>query len=222
MTAATTPKRKYQAQFGPVFFAPLSGADGRARSGGNRRQFALQRVALFGTFSDVRMIALFLTLLASVWPISAQEPERKLVDRLLQPNMSLANPAQDKPFSATGASVDKRAPSKSFDLRKKSRTKSFAGERAFTAKQFATQSFVAADSSANTSTRSHLTKTGTVYFASAAEATRVAPESDARLAAATFAGDRPFLGRGKSQKALSAQDTPLTIEQVRELLNKNK
>ena len=38
----------------------------------------------------------------------------------------------------------------------------------------------------------------------------------------SFAGNRPFLGQGKSQKALSAQDRPLTIEQVRELLNKNK
>lgn len=186
------------------------------------RQFALQCVALFGTFSDVRMIVVFLTLLASVWPISAQEQERKLIDRLLKPNMSLANPAQDKQFSATGASVDKRAPSKSFDTRKTSRTKSFAGERPFAAEQFATQNFVAADSRANTSTRSHPTKTGAVYFAPAAHATRVAPESDTTLAAATFAGNRPFLGRGKSQKALSAQDTPLTIEQVRELLNKNK
>jgi hypothetical protein len=168
------------------------------------------------------MIVVLLTLLASVWPISAQEQERKLLDRLLKPNMELANPAQDKQFSATGASVDKRAPSKSFDARKTSRTKSFAGERAFAAEQFATQNFVAADSRANISTKSQLTKTGTVYFASAAHATRVAPESDTTLTAATFAGNRPFLGRGKSQKALSARDTPLTIEQVRELLNKNK
>ena len=32
----------------------------------------------------------------------------------------------------------------------------------------------------------------------------------------------PFLGQGKSQKALHAQDRPLTIDEVRELLNKNK
>jgi hypothetical protein len=41
---------------------------------------------------------------------------------------------------------------------------------------------------------------------------------DARI----FAGNRPFLDQGKSQKALSRQNPPLTIEQVRELLNKNK
>ena len=37
-----------------------------------------------------------------------------------------------------------------------------------------------------------------------------------------FSGTRPFLVRGKSQKALSQQDRPLSIDEVRELLNKNK
>lgn len=169
------------------------------------------------------MIAVILTLLASVWPTSAQEQERKLVDRLLKPNMSLTNPAQEKQFSATGASFDKRAPSKNFYPRKNSHTKSFAGERAFATAPFATPpDFRAGDSRANIPAKSPVTKTGAVYFASNAHGTRVAPESGATLAAATFAGNRPFLGRGKSQKALSAQDKPLTIEQVRELLNKNK
>jgi hypothetical protein len=188
----------------------------------DRRQFALQRVAFFGTFGNVRMIVALLTLLVSIWSTSAQEQERKLVDRLLEPNMSLTNPAQNKQFSATRASVDKRAPSKSFYTRKNPRTQSFAGERAFAAERFATQNFPGAGSTANISARSHVTKTGPAYFTSTTHGTRVAPESDATLATATFAGNRPFLVRGKSQKALSAQDTPLTIEQVRELLNKNK
>ena len=38
----------------------------------------------------------------------------------------------------------------------------------------------------------------------------------------TFAGQRPFQEDGKSQKSLDRQNPPLTIEQVRELLNKNK
>ena len=65
-------------------------------------------------------------------------------------------------------------------------------------------------------------KTDIVYVASAAYGSRVAPENGNSLVVTPFAGNRPFLGRGKSQKALNAQDTPLTIEQVRELLNKNK
>jgi len=168
------------------------------------------------------MIVAFLTLLASVGPASAQDQERKLVDRLLKPNMSLTYPAQDKQLSVTGASVDKRVPSRSFYPPKASRTKSFAGERTFASEQFATQNFHAGNSGANIPARSHVAKSGPVYFASSTHGTRVAPESQAALPTTTFAGNRPFLVRGKSQKALSAQDTPLTIEQVRELLNKNK
>jgi hypothetical protein len=37
-----------------------------------------------------------------------------------------------------------------------------------------------------------------------------------------FAGNRPFLAQGKSQKSLHAHDQPLTIDEVRQLLNKNK
>jgi hypothetical protein len=58
--------------------------------------------------------------------------------------------------------------------------------------------------------------------ASAADGARVAQENGNGVVGVPFAGTRPFLGRGKSQKALSARDTPLTVEQVRELLNKNK
>lgn len=168
------------------------------------------------------MIVASMTLLAGISATSAQEQESKLVDRILKPNMSLANPAQDKQFVATKISVAKRAPSKSFYTPDKSLAKSFAAERAFSPRQFAARHFRAGDETANISARSELTKSDTVYVASAAYGTRVAPENGSTLAVAPFAGNRPFLGRGKSQKALSACDTPLTIEQVRELLNKNK
>lgn len=47
-------------------------------------------------------------------------------------------------------------------------------------------------------------------------------DGEKKISGNDFAGNRPFLGQGKNQKALSAQKPPLTIEQVRELLNKNK
>ena len=163
-----------------------------------------------------------MALLAGISATSAQEQEGKLVDRILKPNMSLVNSAQDKQFRTAGASVAKRAPSKSFDTVNKSLAKPFAGERAFSAQQFTARPFQGGDVAANTSSRSAPPKTELVYVASAADSTRVAPENGNSLAATSFPGNRPFLGRGKSQKALSARDTPLTIEQVRELLNKNK
>jgi hypothetical protein len=168
------------------------------------------------------MIIASMALLASIPATFAQEQERKLVDRILKPNMSLINSAQNKQFRTAGASVTKRAPSKRFDTANTSLAKPFAGGRAFSAQQFTARPFAAGDAAANVSTRSAPPKTEMVYVASAADSTRVAPGNGRSLAATPFPGARPFLGRGKSQEALSARDTPLTIEQVRELLNKNK
>jgi hypothetical protein len=51
---------------------------------------------------------------------------------------------------------------------------------------------------------------------------QVAPESGTTSPTRDFGGSRPFLAEGKSQKALRTKNKPLTIEQVRELLNKSK
>jgi hypothetical protein len=208
-----------------VFFVPLSAAnwwDDRADPSSDWRQFTLQRAAYFGTFKSVRMIFAFMALLAGISANSAQEQESKLVDRILKRNLSLVNSAQNKKFDAAGTSVAKRAPSKSFYILDKSLTKSFPAARTFSPPQFAARHFRAGDITANVSTRLQLMTVDTIHLASASNSTRVAPENGKSLPAASFAGNRPFLGRGKSQEALSAQDTPLTIEQVRELLNKNK
>jgi len=153
---------------------------------------------------------------------SAQAQESKLVDRILKPNMSLVNSAQNKQFGATEFSTAKRVPSPSFYTPVRSPEKSFGANRAFSPGQFAARPFRAEDTTAVISARSKVAKADMVYVPSAADGARVAPESGKSLAVASFAGNRPFLGQGKSQKALSARDTPLTIEQVRELLNKNK
>jgi hypothetical protein len=169
------------------------------------------------------MLVALLVLLISLRPSVAQQQETKLVDRLLRPNTSLANSAQNKKFVPAGAgSFDKRAPSRSFYSPEKTLTKTFPGEQTFTPRQFAARHFRAGDSAANLSTRSQLTKNDKVFATPAMPGTRVAPESGANSPVREFAGNRPFLDRGKSQKALAAQNTPLTIEQVRELLNKSK
>ena len=145
------------------------------------------------------------------------------MDRLLRPNIALSNSAQDKKFVAVGAtSFDKRVPSRSFYSREKTLTKPFPGERTFTPKQFAARHFRAGDTAANIATRTELTKNDRMFSTPAAPGIRVAPESTASAPVREYADNRPFLGRGKSQKALQAQNRPLTIEQVRELLNKSK
>jgi hypothetical protein len=169
----------------------------------------------------VRKIVALLTLF-SVVTASAQEQESKLVDRLLKPNTSLANSAQDKKFVASGISVDKQFPARRFYSREKSLTKTFPNERAFTPQQFAARHFRSGDSAANLSSRSRVTKSDTVIPSPVAPVTRVAPDNGSTVAVAEFSSSRPFLDRGKSQKALNVSNPPLTIEQVRELLNKSK
>ena len=184
--------------------------------------YTLQLSTNFDTFSDVRMFLTFTTLLSLVATTPGQEQERKLVDRLLRPNMSLVNSSQDKQFAATNVTLEKRPATRNFCAPEKWAVKSFTGERALSPQQFAVRHFRTEDLSANISTRSQLTKTDSVYVVPSAQAVRAAPENDRTVATASFPGNRPFLGQGKSQKALSAHDRPLTIEQVRELLNKSK
>jgi hypothetical protein len=169
------------------------------------------------------MLVAFMTLLISVCPAVAQKQETKLIDRLLRPNTALSNSAQDKKFAATGATTfNKRVPTRNFYSREKTLAKPFPREKTFTPQQFAARHFRIGDSSANIATRTELTKNDKMVSTPAAPGIRVAPESNASSPVREFADNRPFLGRGKSQKALQAQNRPLTIEQVRELLNKSK
>ena len=60
------------------------------------------------------------------------------------------------------------------------------------------------------------------YANQTASGVRDAPQAGKKIASRAYAGTRPFLDEGKSQKSLNQQNAPLTIDQVRELLNKNK
>lgn len=135
--------------------------------------------------------------------------------------MSLVNSAQGKQFGAAGTLVAKKIPARNFWTRDRAPAKSFSAGSASSPGQFSTRRFAAQDETANISAKAQL-QTDMVFVASTAHNTRVAPENGHNLIAAPFPGSRQFSGQGKSQKELSARDTPLTIEQVRELLNKNK
>jgi hypothetical protein len=195
----------------------------RKRRAGSK--FPLQTRACFGTFEAVRTIIAIGTLFIGISTAFAQEQESRLMDRLLKPDSSLANPAQNRHFAGERmASFDKPARTKSFYSSQKPVLKTSPDvDRAFTPRQFAARHFRAGDSSAYINSRSQLTKNDTVIATAAATAgTRVAPESNQTTPVREYAGNRPFLDKGKSAKSLQAQNKPLTLEQVRELLNKNK
>jgi hypothetical protein len=151
----------------------------------------------------------------------AQEQERKLVDRLLRPDASLQNNAQNKKWSGSKVAVDKKASVSTFYPGQKARTKKYERVRGVSARQFdAGQTYAVSEAPSASSKPS--ADADRSYLANKTVAAR--PVHDAKKGAETreFSGNQPFLARGKSQKSLDQQNEPLTIEQVRELLNKNK
>ncbi len=172
----------------------------------------------------VRKLAATSLLLLAVFSFAcAQDQESKLVDRLLRPDMTLQNTAQKKSFiAAGGTSTNKQATVGTFYVQEKSNSKGFSGTRGFSAQQFNSQSFPHTRSASGISSQQAIGKSRPAYATRTARGTRDAPQSDKKIASHSYAENRPFLDQGKSQKSLNRQNAPLTIEQVRELLNKNK
>lgn len=159
-------------------------------------------------------------LFATVCSLPAQEQEQKLVDRLLKPNTTLANPSQTKKFVADGASVDKGVTVKQFYFEDKQKTRSFTAVRKYPATGFDSRAFYPGREHQTVSTQIATTtqKTYPTWIASASRS----HDSDKKASSSSYGGQLRFLDRGKSEKSLQRQNPPMTIEQVRELLNKNR
>ena len=137
--------------------------------------------------------------------------------------MTLQNSAQDKKFVARTKTFDKQAEVRPFHVVKvQHTTKEYVNQREFSAKEFAAHHFRDGEMSSTMQTRAQRVKTFAVDGGTGALSVRDMPGGGKKVASSAFTGSRPFLEKGKSQKSISQHDTPLTIEQVRELLNKNK
>ena len=185
--------------------------------------YLLYIAATYSHRTPVRAFLVFVALTgAAVGSARAQQQEQKLLDRLLKPDMALQNRSYDQKFVPPDATVDRKARTKTFYVADR------RAEKQFVTGSFATDGFTTATSryqhtEAGTPTRNSIADLNAPYSTASYRGVRAAHESDKAIETSEFAGaTRPFLGRGKSQKSLSAQDTPLTIDQVRELLNKNK
>jgi len=187
------------------------------------RQFPLQSSRCFGSFGNMGRLLTACALLAALSYARGQDQEHQLIDRLLKPDMTLQNPAQNKKFiAANGASINKHATASTFYVQKKSGLKRFSGTRNFSAWQFNACSFHGSGNAANFSSRKQITNSKRSYSTQTARSLHDAHETGRTVDARIFTGNRPFLDQGKSQRSLDRQNPPLTIEQVRELLNKNK
>lgn len=167
--------------------------------------------------------AVCVLLTAAFCCVRAQNQEKKLVDRLLKPDMTLQNDAQNKKFIGDGsASINKRASVGTFRVHQKPRSKSFSGTRDFSTTRFYSKTYRGGRTAYEVSSRRTLANSKSTYASQTDRGVRDAPQSGKKVASRVYAGNRPFLDEGKSQKSLNRQNEPLTIEQVRELLNKNK
>jgi hypothetical protein len=167
--------------------------------------------------------AVWFLLTAALCCIRAQDQEKKLVDRLLKPDMALQNDAQNKKFIGDGsASINKRANVGAFYVHQKPRSKNFPGTRDFSTTQFYSQTYRGGRTASEASSQQTLANSKAAYGSQTARGVRDAPQSGKKVASRAYAGNRPFLNEGTNQKSLNRQNEPLTIEQVRELLNKNK
>ncbi len=162
-------------------------------------------------------------LLAALSCVRGQEQERKLVDRLLKPDMGLKNDAQNKKFIGDRtSSMNKHATVETFYVEKKSNSKSFLAIGQFFAEHFNSRAFHGGRSAFNTSSQQAIGNSRPAYETQTARGIRDVPQSDKKVALRSYTENRLFLDEGKSQKSLNQQNAPLTIDQVRELLNKNK
>ncbi|MGC1322613.1 MAG: hypothetical protein WA849_10545 [Candidatus Udaeobacter sp.] len=166
--------------------------------------------------------AVCLLLTTALCCVRAQDQEKKLVDRLLKPDMALQNDAQNKKFSGDGsASINKRANVGTFFIHQKPSSKNYSGTRDFSTTQFYSQTY-RGGRTAYVSSQQTLANSKATYANQTARGVRDAPQSGKKVASHAYGGNRPFLNEGTNQKSLNKHNEPLTIEQVRELLNKNK
>jgi len=166
--------------------------------------------------------AVWALLIVGLCCVHAQDQEKKLVDRLLKPDMALQNDAQNKKFIGDGsASMNKRANVGTFFIHQKPHSKSF-GTRDFSTTQFYSQTYHSKRNAYEVSSQQALTNSKTAYANQTAPGVGNAPQSGKKVSSRAYGGNRPFLDQGTNQKSLNKKNEPLTIEQVRELLNKNK
>ena len=168
--------------------------------------------------SAIVVTLLTLTIAAS----DAQEQEQKLLDRLLKPNSELEYSGGQKQFTAAAAVRQKQAHTKSFHTRERKLEKEFRGTRSFFARVFGTRKSRDQDAAANVTPRAAIPNAQVAYPTPAYDGARQAGDDGREYSTSDYPGTRPFLGRGSRQKALDQQRKQLTIDEVRELLNKNK
>jgi hypothetical protein len=169
----------------------------------------------------VRFVVAVLMLGVTTHFASGQDQDRKLLDRVLKPDMELKNNAQDKAFHASGVTDNKKATTNTFQFEDKNQSKTFNGTQSFFARLFHSKPFYHGDHNSFLDAKKSVDAPA---FASVkAVSTHPSQATGRQVNGGSFAGStREFRDQGKSPKSLDQKNRPMTIDEVRELLNKNK
>jgi len=139
---------------------------------------------------------------------------------LLRPNLELHNNAQGKKFLASSAVVEHRGSVGTFLLQPNRAEKSFVNTHALTTKEYPSRSVGTKPKISSTQNRT--ANIPEPVGTSSVRDIHSANNPHNVTANRTFADQHQFRDQGKSQKSLDRQNPPMTIDQVRDLLNKNK
>jgi len=134
--------------------------------------------------------------------------------------MELQNKAQGKKFVASSAVIEHRGSVGTFLLQPNRAEKAFVDTHMLTTTEYPSRSLSTERTISSSQNRSASTP-GPVGTSSVRDIHSAHTPHNAGTSR-MFADQHQFREQGKSQKSLDRQNPPLTIDQVRELLNKNK
>ena len=153
--------------------------------------------------------------------VHAQKQERSLIDRLLRPDMALKNASQGKKFVTRAAPGTKTKTVGAFYVEPRAPEKRFTTRQNFPT-TYLHPFFFSSGRPAASLPKNQSPRSADTFSTSSTVQVRETTDNDKKEGSRSFAGERLFLAQGKSQKALDRKNPPLTVDQVRELLNKNK
>ena len=134
--------------------------------------------------------------------------------------MDLQNRAQGKKFVARSAVIEHRGSVGTFLLQPNRGEKPFVDTPALTTTEYPSRSLSTGRTIPSTQDRSANIQEPVRTLATRDIHSVYVPHNSS--AGRMFADQHQFREQGKSQKSLDRQNPPMTIDQVRELLNKNK
>ena len=135
--------------------------------------------------------------------------------------MDLQNSAQGKVFAVDSCATTRAGAAREFVVEPSRKEKSFVGTRTIASQQYHSRSFQS-DSRNSGCLQTRAANTPGQLATPAVPGVHQTRAAHLEIASRNFAAAGEFRELGTRQKSLARQNPPLTIDQVRELLNKNK